>query len=112
MAATDNGRAHNAVMRRVVPPTPALQQLLLEDAARGRRRAGRSTSPAGQDRTGAEAEDDRAEQGPLMAAPRGRARGTTIFTRCDEFDTSSVLPANDTAVGASYRVANDTGKRR
>ena len=34
------------------------------------------------------------------------------FARCDEFDTSCVLPVNDTAVGASYRVANDTGKRR
>jgi hypothetical protein len=34
------------------------------------------------------------------------------FARCDEFDTASVLPANDTAVQASYRVTKDTGKRR
>jgi hypothetical protein len=33
------------------------------------------------------------------------------LTRCDEFDTSSVVPVNDTAFLASYRVANDTGKR-
>ena len=51
--------------------------------------------------------------------PMGTASGDAYVTvsrrhiaRCDEFDTSSVLPANDTAVQAFYRVANDTGKRR